>query len=143
MALRSDYCFAFKIARIGADGNVPSHIVERLREIPSAAVLSEIDRFALGALRFENIESKSIIVKAEDVLAGQYDFGGVVRTVEVPFKPTDDLFGRSTWHLRLSSLLVASLLVRAFEVSGDDKYLRPIDDIGWTLNYYLPSTDTG
>lgn len=133
LALSATWYEAIMIAAISGKESVSIESVERLRVFPTDSVLGEIDGFALGVITFNDLEAQSIIAMADDVFHGRFSFYGTDYSVNVPFRKNDDLFGMSTWHLRLSGFIVPGLLIRAYEVSGDDKYLHAAVDyvIDW------------
>jgi hypothetical protein len=110
-------------------GDLPDRAdVELMRDDPSPEILEEMKKISVGALLFDDVSDREAVHMAEKALVGIVEVGGVTRPVDVPFKPTEKLYGRTTWDLRVCSLVVPAILSRGFEASGDSRFLTAAID---------------
>jgi hypothetical protein len=105
--------------------------VERLRAAPDGAVLEGLAGARYGLITPEGAEALRV---AEGILAGRYE---TRRGEEVPvtLAPGDDTFrtGSPMAQLQVSSLAPVQVLVEAWRLSGDERYLAAALEsaLGW------------
>lgn len=115
---------ALDVANVRPPGVPSQEVVESLRAFPADDVLLELKEIAVSYPRFDNTDNQRVLSDAEKLLDGQYTLDGVDEPVRVPFAEQDLLSGSSTAHLWLHGFEVPSLLGRAYEISGEIKYLN-------------------
>ncbi|MGH8195778.1 MAG: heparinase II/III family protein [Woeseiaceae bacterium] len=110
-------------------GNAPTpEVVERLRRSPDDSVLRELREVAVSYPRYYRRASEEVLRTADEILDGKYVPAKLGKPIGVPFEPAGYLFGNSIWHLDLHSFSIPSLLGRAYEISGENKYLTSAVD---------------
>jgi len=98
--------------------------MEELRATPSDAVLAEIRSRGVAAQGLEGLAAPVIVRIAEGVLLGRLELPGQSYPVDVPFDPDGDVLGTTSRHFQLCSLIVPSVLARAYSVSGETRFLE-------------------
>ena len=110
-------------------------IVQRARTEPSQAVLQLISKQRLGLPgSYENVPTLNkaeAVRKAERVLAGTIEFHRSPQAqVAVPFERANFNVGRVSHQLFIAALVPVDLLLQAYRLSGDERFLRAaLDDV--------------
>ena len=113
-----------RVAHNVVTDTVDPALAESLRSQPSDGVLLELETIAVGVPGFKALSPRSVLEAADRALDGRFTRNEYEHELNIPFDPRRHEFGTSSWHLQITSFLVPSLFSRAYEVSGDLKYLR-------------------
>lgn len=109
----------------GIRGETPDHdTVRQLRSVPGDVTLDEIDKLSVAAGGLGISSDSEIVAAAEHALDGQMSVDKNLRDVRVPETGFNAIFDDKILDLKFCSLIVPNMLVRAFEVSGDVRYLN-------------------
>ncbi len=113
------------VTRIGGGTPPAAEQIEGLRQSPSDALLAEMRSMGTGAPIFDELNAPEVLRIANATLAGKgyVNAYGMSSPVSAPFAIDATVTENSTAGLRICSLVVPSLLTRAYAVSGDMKYL--------------------
>lgn len=104
-------------------GSAPSlDIVEDLRTTPDDAMLDMIERVSVGTSRLGSWAGPELVAAAEAVLEGELNNGGAF--YGVPESGFATAAGEGMEDLEVCSFAVPGLLIRAYETSGDLRYLE-------------------
>lgn len=115
---------------------LPATVVEEARRSPDDGALK-----ALGALTPGYFLVRPVVDLADPtgpadrLLQGAVEVPELPRTqVTMPFSPVDIGRGKGSWQLYKAALTLPFLLVRAYEVTGQDRYLFGARDaiVGWS-----------
>ena len=109
--------------------------VEAARQTPDDALLRELAEFSPAFLAWKQIAALSDpMPSATALLQGVVDIAGLPkRHITMPFAVNDVVQGSTDWQLAVAGLGLPALLMRAYEQTGDDRFLLAARDmiLGW------------
>ncbi len=116
---------------------IPDEIPAVARRVPDSSLLDELKTFKVGFLltiSFPN--NQELLLTAEKLLQGDIEIRGLPHLrIHIPFSPDDMDKGSTQWQLFLAGFSIPDVLLRAYEVTGQDRFLLTARDIivSWAL----------
>ncbi len=105
--------------RTPEDYRPPSGVVKEMATTPGDDVLRELHDIAVSFPSYRGADDNRAVQLAEQAIDAGYRDG----LVYVPFDPVDYRYPSVHSDLQIAGFALPSLLVRAYEASGNDKYL--------------------
>jgi hypothetical protein len=109
--------------------------VEAARQTPDDAVLRELAGFTPGfMLARAAFDVRDPVPAANRLLEGVVEIPSLPRrSIAIPFATRDVVEGPTDWQLAAAALSLPALLVRAYQKTGEDRYLLAARDmlLGW------------
>jgi hypothetical protein len=103
--------------------------IQASRVLPTEQRFAEINDLSFGQPRPSLFDDEYLFRTADSLFDGEFSLGrreGL--PAGVPFDPADLVRGPVSWQLRYASLLLPSVLVEAYERSGEERYLLAARD---------------
>ena len=105
------------------------------RRNPDDSLLEELSSFTPGYLIEQPFSTdQDLIATADKLLGGEVDLSGLLRKrVTLPFTADDIDGGPGSWQLSFAGLRLPDVLLRAYQITHDDRYLLAARDmiLGW------------
>jgi Heparinase II/III N-terminus/Heparinase II/III-like protein len=105
----------------------------QLRSVPTDATFAIAARADFGLLL--PLSDVEVVTAAQDLLAGELKIPGYpTRRMKRIFDPADLTLGEGMERLGYAGFIIPDVLVRAYQISGDDRYLTAARDfiLGWS-----------
>ncbi len=103
--------------------SVSRGMVDKARAFPSKSVAQKIERFRLGAPKLAS-NNAEILKSAESYLSGIINIYGFNKIpIKRPFDEDLVHYTLANWALSYCGFLIPRLLIRAYDISRDEKYL--------------------
>ncbi len=105
--------------------SIPVTDIERARRIPEDSILRELESLTPGFFVAQTVfDLRDPVPAADRLLQGDVEIPARPRTrITIPFSAADIAKGTGEWQLVLASLTLPELLLRAYERTGEDRYL--------------------
>jgi hypothetical protein len=114
---------------------LPAAAIEDARRTPDDETLRALEALTSGYFVGRPVlDLRDPVGPANRLLEGRVEVDGVPRTeIRLPFSPADVGRGNGGWQLSQAALTLPLLLLRAYEVTGQDRYLFAARDmiVGW------------
>jgi hypothetical protein len=105
---------------------VSAEVITRLKSTPADSILSEITSYSY----WTDLSENEIIADAEMIIKGQFSFHGeILSDLHLPFDPSELETGSSRKRLALASLQPVDILLKAYQSSRREEFLRLAKDI--------------
>ena len=115
--------------------SISEHTTAVARSTPDDTLLRELVGFMPGfGLAPRSSDRAELVTAADKLLGGHVDIPGLPRmSIVVPFSGEDIDKGPGTWQLAFAGLTLPEVLIRAYQLTHDDRYLFGARDmiVGW------------